>query len=133
MATNCRKSKCETFWKGSRDAGFFAIEQQLKSRLACILQSGGEEGWAFSVCLLSRGQQLWCEEEGSGLGAGGDPAGTTTAARDGKPEHAITRWLTGQASNATIRTTPEDRLLVIAGAILNVAHRFFCDLSHIVA
>jgi hypothetical protein len=34
MAANCRKSKRETFWKGIRDPGLFAIEQQLKSRLA---------------------------------------------------------------------------------------------------
>jgi hypothetical protein len=30
---NGRNSKRETFWKGSGDAGLFAIEQQLKSRL----------------------------------------------------------------------------------------------------
>ena len=57
-AANGSNSKRETFWNGSRDAGFLAIEQQLKSKLARILQSGREEGWAFSACLLSRGQQL---------------------------------------------------------------------------
>jgi hypothetical protein len=33
-AANGCNSKPETLWKGSRDAGLFAIEQQLKSRLA---------------------------------------------------------------------------------------------------
>lgn len=33
-AANGSNSKRETFWNGSRDAGFLAIEQQLRSKLA---------------------------------------------------------------------------------------------------
>ena len=33
-AANGSNSRRETFWNGSRDAGFLAIEQQLKSKLA---------------------------------------------------------------------------------------------------
>jgi hypothetical protein len=134
LATITAAKRCslkrEAFWNGNLEAGFFATEQQLKSGLACIWQSGWDEGFGFSACLLSRGQQLWREGEDSGLGAGGDPAGATTAARDGKPAHAATRWLTDQPSSATIRTTPVYRLLDIAVAILDAARGFICDWSH---
>ncbi len=120
----------EAFWKGWRKARWSAIEQQLKSIFACILHSGWDEGWGALRCFFSRGQQLWREGEGSGLGAGEDPAGATTAARDRRPEHAMTRWLTDQASSATIRTTPVDRLLAIATRSLRRAPVFRSDWHH---
>jgi len=123
-------STWETFWKGSRDAGLLAIEQQRRSKLACSAQLGREEGWGCRECLVSKGQQLWREGEGSGLWAGEAPAGTTTAARDWMPVHAITRWLTDQASSATIRTTPIDRLLSIADGSVRSAPAFCCDSHH---
>jgi len=70
------------FWKGMRKAGLAAIEQQFTTSFACNGQSGWDEGWGNWGCDLSIGQQLWREGEGSGLGAGEAPAGTTTAARD---------------------------------------------------
>ena len=106
-------------------------EQQLGSRCGCSLHAEEAEGWDCFECLLSAGQQLWREGEGSGLGAGDDPAGTTTAARDWTPEHAMTRWLTDQASSATIRATPIDRLLAIAAASLDPHGAGFSDCSHI--
>lgn len=120
----------ETFWKGSREAGLLAIEQQLKSKFGRSVHLGREEGWACRECLLSRGQQLWREGEGSGLGAGEVPACTTTAARDGMPAHARTRWLTDQASSATIRTTPIDRLLAIADETMRSGFATRCDCYH---
>lgn len=128
------KSLCnsmrETFWKGSPDAGLFAIEQQLKSRFECSAHLGREEGWACWERLLSKGQQLWREGEGSGLGAGEAPAGTTTAARDWMPVHAMTRWLTDHTKSATIKTTPVDRLLDITRVSLRPRLASCCDFHH---
>jgi hypothetical protein len=42
----------------------------------------------------------------------------------------MTRWLTDQASSATIRTTPIDRLLAIAVSSVDPAGAGFCDTSH---
>ena len=105
-------------------------EQQLGSRRGRSLYSGEGEGGDGLERLLSGEQQLWREGEGSGLGAGDDPAGTTTAARDWRPEHAMTRWLTDQASSATIRTSPVDRLLVITMKSLLPGAANCCDSHH---
>ncbi|HUL34545.1 MAG TPA: hypothetical protein VL128_11715 [Candidatus Eisenbacteria bacterium] len=113
-----------------RKAEFAAGEQQLTPKLEGAGQSEWDEGWGARECRFSSGQQLWREGEGSGLGAGEAPAGATTAARDWRPEHAMTRWLTVQASSATIRTTPRDRLLAIAAATLHEKRLFFCDWHH---
>lgn len=121
---------CEDFWNGSGGWGFAAIEQQLRSRLACNAHFTGDEGWACRERLTSLGQQLWREGEGSGLGAGEDPAGTTTAARDGMPEHANTRRLTDHARSETVRTAPRDRLLVIAAESLRPRLASRCDCYH---
>jgi hypothetical protein len=124
----------EVLWKGRRDCGFAAKEQQRKSALACSVHFGEEEGWACwesLPALDSLGQQLWREGEGSGLGAGGVPACATTAARDGMPEHAKTRRLTDHASSETIRSTPVDRLLVIAAESLLPGSASRCDCHHI--
>jgi len=43
----------------------------------------------------------------------------------------MTRWLTDQASSATIRTTPIDRLLAIAVSSMDPHAAGFCDSSHI--
>lgn len=120
----------EDFWNGSGGWGFAAREQQLRSRLACNAYFTGDEGWACRERLTSLGQQLWREGEGSGLGAGEDPAGTTTAARDGMPVHAWTRGLTDHARSETIRTTPMDRLLVIAVESLRLGPASRCDCYH---
>jgi len=126
--SSCKSAR--EIWNGRRGTGFLAIEQQLKSMVACSLHSGREEGRVCCACLLSRGQQLWREGEGSGLGAGEVPAGTTTAARDWMPVHAKTRWLTDQASSATIKTTPMDRLLVITMKSLLPGVVDCCDSHH---
>jgi hypothetical protein len=42
----------------------------------------------------------------------------------------MTRWLTDQASSATIRTTPIDRLLAIAVSSVDPDGTGFCDCSH---
>jgi len=112
------------------NAGFAAMEQQFTTSFACWVQSEWGEGWGCWECVFSKGQQLWREGEGSGLGAGEAPAGTTTAARDWWPEHVITRWLTDHARSATIRTTPIDRLLAIAVTSLRFALFFCCDSHH---
>jgi len=123
-------STVEAFWKGMLCAGFAAIEQQFTTSFACGRQWAGEESWACWECFFSMGQQLWREGEGSGLGAGEVPAGTTTAARDWWPEHVITRWLTDHARSVTIRTTPVDRLLAIAVTSLRSAIFSCCDWHH---
>jgi hypothetical protein len=46
------------------------------------------------------------------------------------PGHAIARWLTDQVSSATIRTTPKDRLLAIAGTIVKGMSEDCCDWRH---
>jgi len=119
-----------TIWNGKRETALDASEQQLRSKRACSLHSELGKDWDCSECFFSTGQQLWREGEGSGLGAGGDPACATTAARDWRPEHAMTRWLTDQASSATIRTTPVDRLLAITRQSLRLPGARFCDWSH---
>ena len=124
----------EELWNGRRDCGFAAGEQQLESMLARRAHLGGEERWAGRESLDSLGslgQQLWREGEGSGLGAGEAPAGATTAARDGMPEHAKTRRLTDHASSETIRNTPVDRLLVITANSLRLGPASRCDWHHI--
>src|SRR5215472_6468191 len=130
MARRCQSAR-GTIWKGWRDSLLEDREQQLGSRRGRSVHSEQGEGGDGFECLLSAGQQLWREGEGSGLGAGDDPAGTTTAARDWRPEHAMTRWLTDQASSATIRTTPIDRLLAIAVSSMDPHAAGFCDSSHI--
>jgi hypothetical protein len=126
----------DEFWNGTRDWGFAASEQQLKSMLACRAHFDEDEGWAGRESLPSLdslGQQLWREGEGSGLGAGRVPACATTAARDGMPEHARTRRLTDHARSETIRITPVDRLLVITGDSLCLGRVSRCDWHHMAA
>ena len=126
----------DEFWNRKRDWGLPAREQQLKSILACCAHFDEGAGWAGRESLPSLGslgQQLWREGEGSGLGAGGVPACATTAARDGMPEHARTRRLTDHARSETIRITPVDRLLVIAGESLRLGRVSRSDWHHMAA